>query len=743
MRIKSIFSLIGLLVGFTVFSQKLTNEQIEKKVEDLVKDMKVEEKVGQMTQLTLKYFLEDNKLNDSIINEHIVKYSIGSVLGAGDYARDVKEWHDIIKKLQDAAKGTRTKIPILYGIDAVHGANFTQNATLFPHNIGLAASRNTDLVKQTAKICSKEVRASGIRWNFDPVLGLGRNPLWPRFEETFGEDVYLTSEMGVAVVKAYEEDGLENSTAVASCMKHYLGYSVPLSGKDRTPAYIPDIVLREYFLPPFKSAIDAGSSTLMVNSASVNGVPVHGNKYLLTDLLKKELGFKGVIVTDWKDIINLYKEHKVAKNNKSAVKLAVNAGVDISMVPENLSFYHDLIELVKEGNVKIERIDDAVKRILTLKYKLGLFDNPYVEKEAIKHFDRIGYNDIALQASRESIVLLKNDKGNGKESILPLNKTSKVLIAGPASNSHAALHGSWSFVWQGNDESKYPKENKTIKDAIIKKIGKKNAICNSEKGFYKVTDKHISELKENAKNVDCIILCLGENAYAETPGNIDDLILPEDQLKLAKAAIATKKPIVLLLAEGRPLIIREIESGINSILMLHRPGCKGGDAVSDILFGDYNPDGRLAFSYPKYSGNIMTYDGSYRDMKYYKPQWEFGHGLSYSDFEFSAITLLEDTLRPKRKLDIQLYVKNKGPFDANISVELYTRDLVASITPPQKRLRKFKKIFLKSGRAESVKFELTKDDISFINKYLVRVTEEGEFEIMIGDKKKKFYYKKR
>ena len=715
---------------------------IKQKINGLIKEMALEEKVGQMTQLTLSIFYKDGILQEELFKEYITKYSIGSILNTPSAALSINQWNKLITKIEDLAQETRLEIPILYGIDAIHGATYTKNSTLFPHNIGLAASRNPQLAHTIAEITAKEVRASGIRWNFDPVLGVGRQPLWSRFEETFGEDPLLVAEFGVQAIKGYEGDDLRNNINVASCMKHFLGYSVPSTGKDRTPAYIPDIMLNDIFIPPFKKAVESGSSTIMINSGSINGVPVHANKYFLTDLLKTEWGFKGLIVTDWEDIRYLYNKHKVAKDNKEAVKLAINAGIDMSMVPYDLTFYNDLIELVNVGEVSMDRIDDAVSRILKVKFDLGLFDNSYPEQEAIASFGLTEYKTTALKSAQETITLLKNDTVNNK-AVLPLNKGAKILIAGPGANSLSTLHGSWSYTWQGNDDKQYPSSTLTIRKAIENKIGKGNIICISPNKFEEVSESEITRLVKYSKQVDCIVLCLGENSYAEGTGNINDLTLSKDQIKLAKAAIATKKPLIMVLTQGRPRIIEEIESDMPGILLAYRPGSKGANAIADVLFGDYNPSGKLPFTYPKHTGNIITYDAPIRNQPFYDPQWAFGYGLSYTTFEYSDLVLNTDTLISSDTLNIQLKVTNTGEMDGQVAIDLFVSDIVASIIPPMKKLRKFKKIYLSTDESKMVEFKLNKDDLSFVNSELKTVTEEGEFEILIGNKKTRFYYKKK
>ncbi|MBY0424080.1 MAG: glycoside hydrolase family 3 protein, partial [Cytophagales bacterium] len=496
----------------SLFAQ--TKSPIDEKVDALVAKMSLEEKVGQMTQVNLNLLVKgdysnmDGSLDPARVKDAVVKYKVGSILNAINHGYPLATWHQIIKEIQDASKETPNKIPVLYGIDAIHGQTFTLESTLLPHNLALAATRNVEIAKKGAKVTAKEARASGLRWNFAPVLDLGRQPLWPRFPETYGEDPYIVSQMGPAMCKAMEEDGLSSPTAVASCMKHYIGYSAPASGKDRTPAYIPEIVLREYYLPQFKAAVDAGASTLMINSGEINGVPVHSNKYLLTDVLRGELGFKGVAVTDWEDIIRLQDRHHIATSQKECVKIAINAGVDMSMVPHDYKFFDYLLELAKEGGVPMSRIDESVKRILRLKFQLGLFENPYTEPSAVKNFGLPEYSQIALEGAQESIILLKNDPSskNGNAPILPLPKNKKVLIAGPAANSITTLHGCWSYTWQGADASWYPKSTKSIAKAISDKIGAANVEIISTPNFADASNVNTQQLIEKAKNADYIIL---------------------------------------------------------------------------------------------------------------------------------------------------------------------------------------------------------------------------------------------
>ena len=734
------------ITTFAVATAQQNNADI-KKVDALIKQMTLEEKVGQMTQVTLGVVGTniDGELDALKLKAAVVDHNVGSILNVTNHALSVSQWNALLTQIADEANKTRLKIPVIYGLDGIHGQTYTLDATLFPQNIGMAATRNIELVKAITKVAAKELRASGVRWNFAPVLDIGRQPLWSRFPETYGEDVFIGKTMGVAAIKAYEEDGLKNITAVASCMKHYLGYSASRTGKDRTPIYMPDIEMREYYLPQFREAVKAGASTIMINSSEINGVPVHASKYLLTDLLRKELGFKGVIVTDWEDIKRVHDRHNMAATNREAVALCVNAGIDMSMVPSDFSFYGYLIEAVKNNEVPISRINDAVKRILLLKYKLGLFDNPYPEKEAVANFGNPAYQQLALDAAHEAITLLKNN-----QDFLPLPKNKKVLVAGPVAQSISALNGCWSYTWQGKDEQWYPADSKTILQTITDKLGAANVVTTTGKGFDNPLNFDAAALTNAAAGVDAIILCLGENAYAESPGNIADLALDENQVALAKAAAATGKPIVLVLSEGRPRIITNIEPSCKGILMAYWSGKKAAEAIADVLFGDYNPNGILPFSYPRSMGEIVLYDRKpteeIREVfnndihTGYNPLYPFGHGLSYTTFEYGEVKLSTKNLKGDEKLLVSITVKNTGKIAGKHTLELYTHDLYASITPNMKRLRAFKKINLEAGETKTVEFAIDRNDLAFVNAQLKTVTEPGEFEVIIGKQKVLFNY---
>jgi len=734
--------------GFT----QITNPKYKQKVEALLKQMTLDEKIGQMTQVTLGVVAkggggnEDGALDPEALKKAVLDYKVGSILNTTVHAFSVEVWRKIQTAIQDEAKRSRLKIPVIYGLDGIHGQTYTLDATLFPQSIGMAATRNPELVAAAAKTTAMELRASGVRWNFAPVLDCGRQPLWSRFPETYGEDVYIGKTLGSAAIRAYEGDGLTNPTAVASCMKHYLAYSAPRTGKDRTPAYIPEIELREYYLPQFREAIKAGASSIMINSGEINGTPVHASYYLLTDVLRKELGFRGVVVSDWEDIIRLHTRHLVAATPRQAVAMAVNAGVDMSMVPNDYSFFDLLKEAVEKKEVPVSRIDEAVGRILTLKYAVGLFDNPYPEKGSEANFGKPAYQNLALDAAHEAMTLLKN-----QNNILPLSKDKKILVAGPAAQSISALNGCWSYTWQGKDERWYPKDSKTILRALQDKFNPGQVITAGSTGFDSPDNYDTVKLKEAATAADAIVLCLGENAYAESPGIIPDLVLPENQLALARAAAGTGKPVILVLSEGRPRYITSVEPSMQAILLAYWSGKKSAEAIADVLTGDYNPDGILPYSYPRSMGEMVLYDRKHSEdvreifnanMTWdgYHPLFPFGWGLSYTQFEYGEISLSSKILKGAAKLRVSITVKNSGSRDGKHTVELYSHDQYASITPSMKRLRAFQKISLKAGESQTINFTIDRNDLAFVNAKLKTVTEAGDFDLMIGDQKVSFTY---
>ncbi|WP_223808723.1 glycoside hydrolase family 3 N-terminal domain-containing protein [Rufibacter hautae] len=716
----------------------------DQQIEDLLSRMTVEEKVGQMTQLTIDLILKDTEaatVDTAKLRQVLVNHHIGSILNVKGRAYTIDEWHTVLNAIHDVTDKTRLKIPVIYGIDAIHGNNYLAGTTLYPHNIGMAATRNPELVNRLAQITALETRAAGIPWNFDPVLDVGRQPLWPRFEETFGEDVFVVKTMGAAAIRGYEQNGKGPDFTVAACMKHFLGYSYPSTGKDRTPSYIPEQMLREVFLPPFKAAVEAGASTVMINSGEINGVPVHGSKYYLTQILRNELGFEGVAVSDWEDVIRLHTRHKVAATPKEAVRMAVEAGLDMSMVPTDYSFYDHLVALVKEGTISEDRINTSVRRILALKKKLGLFEQVRPKAALKTTIHKAEFDQVSLQSALESITLLKNNN-----QVLPLKKTSKIVVAGPTANTLAALHGSWSYIWQGTDETQYPTKAKTLVQGLVAEIGKNNVISRSVADFANAANYNVAQLKRDAAQAQAIVLCLGEKAYAESPGVIDDLDLEENQLALVRAAKETGKPVIIVLLEGRPRVLSSVEPLADAIVMAYRPATFGAAAISDVLFGDYNPDGVLPFTYPRFSGDVLTYDHKGTEIiredipnaagnRGFNPQWPFGHGLSYTTFAFSDLRVDKTTFGNNDNLKVTVKVRNTGSKAGKKAVELYSHDQYASITPAARRLRAFSKVSLQPGEEKEVSFTISAKDLAFVNEAGKWVTEPGAFDLMVGDQK--------
>jgi beta-glucosidase len=631
-----------------------------------------------------------------------------------------------------------------------------QGATLFPQEIGMAATWNPELMKRAAEIAAVETRAAGIPWSFSPVLDLGRQPLWPRFWETFGEDPYLAKVMGVAFVRGLEGSDVASQDSVASSLKHYMGYSFPLTGRDRTPAWIPENYLREYFLPTFDGAVKAGARTVMINSGEINGVPGHINHHILTDILRGELGFKGFVVSDWEDIKKLVTIWRVAANEKEATRMAIMAGIDMSMVPTDYSFSDHLIALVKERAVPQSRIDEAVRRILRVKYELGLFENPGPNPALKSKFGLPESRQVSLQAAQESMTLLKNT-GN----ILPLSKTTKVLVTGPTSDSIISLNNGWSFVWQGSEESLYPKDRHTVRRAIEAKIGPGNLTFVQGTRITRPagspsnstpTDKEeevdISAAVRAAQNVDVVVLCLGEGSYCETPGNITDLNLGEPQLKLAEAILSTGKPVVMVLVEGRPRIINRIADSAKAILLAYNPGNEGGTAIADVLFGDVNPSGKLPFTYPRTPNGLINYDHKPFETENtafgnlaFKPQFQFGDGMSYTTFVYSDLRLGKNTISANDELPVSVTITNSGQRAGKEAVLVFVSDLVASISPPNRRLRRFAKVNIEPGQSRTLTFKLRRDDLSFIGADNKPVVEPGEFDVNIGGLTQRFTLK--
>ena len=737
------------------------NSEYEKKIDYLIENLSIEEKVGQTCQITLDAILkkdslgvliEPHQIDQEKLNQAIFEYKIGSVLNVSNHTFSLQTWHSILDDIQATASKSNHKIPIIYGVDAIHGATYIQNSTLFPQEIGLAASWDTAHARAMGQITAYETRASGVPWNFSPVLDLGRTPIWSRFFETLGEDVYLAKTMGRSIIIGYQGNGIIDKYHVAACLKHFVGYSFPLSGRDRTPALIPERTMEELHLPSFKEAIYAGALTVMINSGEVNGIPGHANKYLLTDVLKDKWGFSGFTVSDWEDFIKLHKVAQTDSTLKDAIATAINAGVDMSMVPNNpeyKSYCKLLIELVKEGRVSQTRLDDAVRRILRVKYHLGLFKKFQIPltDDYIK-FGSEEHRVASYNASSESITLLKNQK-----NILPLSTNNSILLIGPTANSLNCLNGAWTHTWQGLDES-YNNSYPTIKDVIEKRFNTVNYFEGSKMIMkdgdeVDIPSEDLKDAVKMAKDLDVAIVCLGELPSTERPGDIYTLDLPKEQQLIVEELSKTGIPIILVLVEGRPKIIRDIEPLSNAILQAYLPGDQGASAIVDILCGDINPSGKLPYTYPRYNGVIMNYDCKQSELingnnwlnDFYNPQWDFGFGLSYTTFEYSNMQISSNTLFPKEELIVSVDVTNTGKIKGKEVVQLYVRDYYASISPPLKKLKRFAKIELAPLEKKTVEFTISEKDLQFYGIDNKWITEEGKFRLIINNQFHEFNFK--
>lgn len=739
----SIFTLIGV-----ASAQKIS--PTEKKINALLKQMNLEDKVGQMAQVTLDVLGVDGattfKLDDKKVADAMLIYKLGSVLNtSNNKAMSTAAWNEVVSQLQKSATSSRMKIPLIYGFDAIHGATYVADATLFPQPLAQAATWNRSLVRKAAEVTAYESKATGVTWNFSPVLDLGVNPCWPRIWETFGEDPYLVSQMGVQTIEGYQNP-LGGKSQILACLKHYIGYSDPKTGKDRTNAWIPEHYLREYHMPSFRAGVKAGARTVMVNSAMINGIPTHINKYLLTDVLKKELGFTGFVVTDWQDIENVYKRDKIVGSNKEALMLAINAGIDMAMIPYDYkTFFNDLISLVKENKVPISRIDDAVARILRVKFELNLFEVPFSNNSEYPNFASSIAEKAGYDAAAESITLLKN-----KNNILPISSTAKVLVTGPNSNSMRTLNGGWSYSWQGEKTEMFASKHNTIYEAFQQKMGAGN-ISFSQGVAYKMDGKYFedsvvdfNDVKAQAANVDYIILCLGENSYTEKPGDLNDLNLSDNQIELAKVAISTGKPVILVLNEGRPINIARLEPLVSSIIDIYIPGNYGGDALADIVIGKINPSGKLPITYPRYVNALTNYihkpsdeqsnpQGAYDYSADYNPQYDFGFGLSYTTFQYSDLNVDKSSYTATDEIVVSFKVKNTGARSGKEAFQIFVSDLVASLSPDVKRLREFDKVELNAGEEKLIRMTIPVKDLGFINTNNKLTIEKGAFVIKVSN----------
>lgn len=729
---------------------------IEANIQQWLKKMTLEEKIGQMCEITIDVVTDFEKsrdgftLSEAMLDTVIGKYKVGSLLNVPLSVAQKKEvWAKAIRQIQEKSM-KEIGIPCIYGVDEIHGTTYTLDGTLFPQGVNMGATFNRALVRRGAEISAYETKASCVPWTYAPVVDLGRDPRWPRMWENYGEDAYLNTVMGVEAVLGFQGSDPNHIGRynVAACVKHYMGYGVPVSGKDRTPSAIPRSELREKHFAPYLAAIRAGALSVMVNSAVDNGMPFHANKELLTDWLKRDLNWDGLIVTDWADINNLCTRDHIAATKKEAIKIAINAGIDMSMVPYETSFCTYLKELVEEGEVPMSRIDDAVARVLRLKYRLGLFDNPYWD---IAEYDKFGSPEHAaeaLRAAEESEVLLKND-GN----LLPLKQGTKILLAGPNANSMRCLNGGWSYSWQGHRADEFAGAYNTIYEALCNKFGKDNITY--EPGVTYAPYKNDNWWEENpveiekavaaAANADVIIACIGENSYCETPGNLNDLTLSANQRNLVKALAATGKPVILVLNEGRPRIINDIEPLAKAVVHVMLPGNYGGDALANLFAGDVNFSGKLPYTYPKYINSLATYDykpcenvgqmaGNYNYDAVMNVQWPFGFGLSYTSYAYSNLKVDKSSFAPGDVITVSVDVTNTGSVEGKESVLLYSSDLVASSTPDIKRLRGFDKISLKPGETKTVTLKLAADDLAFVGYDGLWRLEKGDFVLACGGK---------
>lgn len=715
-----------------------TETSIDANVRNLLSQMTLEEKVGQMTQIDFSLVgvpdAQDasNPVDTTKLEEAVIDHHVGSILNCpstpNNKAQPVETWRLMLQQIEAVSAKTRLKIPVIYGIDAIHGATYTKNSTLFPQAISMAATFNPELSYQEGEITAREVRASGLHWNFAPVMDIGRQPLWPRLWETYGEDVHLASVMGSAYIDGHQGSDFSEPTKLPTCLKHYVGYSFPINGKDRTPAWIGERMLREYFLPTFEAGIKAGSPTVMINSSEVDGIPGHANYHFLTTILRDEMGFKGFTVSDWEDIKRLYTRDKVASSPRDAVKIAVMAGVDMSMVPFDFSFYAYLLDLAKSGEVPLSRIDEAVGRILTVKYQAGLFEADRRQLPVEGHFATAEAEAINRQAAREAIILAKNEN-----HILPFKKDADILVAGPVADLLSAMNGGWTITWQGDAEELYPQNKLTVLKALQKK--------STGRITYLSGKNAIGKMVAEAKNHDAVLLCLGEQPYTETVGNIESLALDPEQLELAEAALNTGKPVVLLMLGGRPRIITPIADRSSGIILGFLPGMEGGEAIADILYGDYNPDGKLPITYPRNTNGITLYDHKPMEAfegNIYNPLYPFGHGLSYTSFATSGLAVDKAQYKMDENIKVTVNVRNTGSRAGRETVLVYLHDVVATVTRPNKQLKAFKKIFLQPGQTEMLNVTLTPRELSFIGADMKRIVEPGEFVVMVGNESVKF-----
>ena len=730
---------------------------VEAQVEKTLQKLTLEEKIGQMMELVTDLFgandkngvfYIDEKKTDSILS----RYKIGSILNAPNTcAPTAKQWEKYLQQIQKISM-KRIGIPCVFGLDQNHGSTYTQGGTLFPQNINVAATFNREIARRSAEATAYETRAVSIPWTYSPTVDLGRDARWPRIWENFGEDCYLSSEMGSSMVRGFqgEDPNHIDQYHISACMKHFMGYGVPWTGKDRTPAYISPFDLREKHFAPFLAGLQAGALTVMVNSASVNGLPMHANKEFLTGWLKEQTGWDGVLVTDWADVNNLYTREMIAKDKKDALRIAINAGIDMIMEPYTADACGYLIELVKEGKIPMSRIDDACRRVLRMKYRLDLFKNP---TQKLKNYPKFGgeeFAKLALEGATESMVLLKNEKLQDGNPVLPLAKGKKILLTGPNANQMRCLDGGWSYTWQGHRADEFAGKYNTIYEAFCNEYGKENVILNqgvtyNEKGkYWEENEPRIEDAVAAAKDADVIVACIGENSYTETPGNLTDLWLSENQRNLVKALAKTGKPIILVLNEGRPRLIADIEPLAKAVIDIFLPGNYGGDALAQLVAGKQNFSGKMPYTYPKEINSLANYDfkkseevgtmeGAYDYNAKITQQWGFGQGLSYTTYQYSNLKVAQKAFRHGDVIRVSVDVKNIGKVAGKESVLLFSSDLIASMVPDGRRLRAFEKVDLQPGETKTVTFNLKADDLAFVGYDGKWILEEGDFKLTIAD----------
>lgn len=729
-----------------------SDAKIEAKVDQTLKKLTLEEKVGQMMEIVID--LLGGNDNDGVfyIDEHkadsiFTHYKVGSILNAPNTcAPTAKQWEKYMAQIQKLSM-KRMGVPCIFGLDQNHGSTYTQGGTLFPQNINVAATFNREIARRSAEATAYETRAASVPWTYSPTVDLGRDARWPRIWENFGEDCYLSSEMGKAMVYGFqgEDPNHIDQYHIATSMKHFMGYGVPWTGKDRTPAYISPADLREKHFAPFLAGIEAGALSVMVNSASVNGMPMHANKEILTHWLKEQTGWDGVLITDWADVNNLYTREMVAKDKKDALRIAINAGIDMVMEPYSCDACGYIIELVNEGKIPMSRIDDACRRVLRMKYRLGLFEHPTQKLKNYPLFGGEQFAQLALEGATESMVLLKNNN-----NILPLQKGKKILLTGPNANQMRCLDGGWSYTWQGNRTDEFAGKYNTIYEALCNEYGKENIVLNqgvtyNEAGkYWEENEPQIAAAVEAAKNVDVVVACIGENSYTETPGNLTDLWLSENQRNLVKALATTGKPIILVLNEGRPRLIADIEPLAQGVVDILIPGNYGGDALAQLLSGKANFSGKMPYTYPKEINSLANYDfkkseevgtmtGAYDYNAKITQQWGFGHGLSYTTYQYSNLKVDKATFAHDDVIRVSVEVKNTGKVAGKESVLLFSSDLMASMVPDGRRLRAFDKVALQPGESKTVTFDLKANDLAFVGWDGKWILEEGDFKLMVAD----------